>query len=245
MIIVYFVLGLVIGSFLNVCIDRLPRKESILSPPSRCTACGQQLRPLDLIPVVSFLLLRGRCRYCTAPLPWRLPVVELGTGLLFAFLWYHLGPSVQLLLLTAYASILVVVLFIDLEHRLVLNVVSYPAIVLALVAAPFTPNQTILRLLLGGLVGFVIFLIIALVYPGGMGMGDVKLATFLGLVTGFPQVIIFIYISFIIGGLVALGLLVTRLKKRKDPIPFAPFLVIGGFTTMVYGQEILRWFLAR
>ncbi len=245
MIIVYFGLGLVIGSFLNVCIDRLPRKESILSPPSHCTACGQQLKPLDLVPVVSFLLLRGRCRYCTAPLPWRLPAVELGTGLLFAFLWYRLGPSVQLLLLTTYTSILLMVLFIDLEHRLVLNVVSYPAIVLALVAAPFTPNQTILRLLLGGLVGFVIFLIIALVYPGGMGMGDVKLATFLGLVTGFPQVIIFIYISFIVGGLVALGLLVTRLKKRKDPIPFAPFLVIGGFMTLVYGQEILRWFLAR
>ena len=237
------ILGLAMGSFLNLCIDRLPQGESIISPSSHCASCGHPLSALDLIPLLSYLLLRGRCRYCGAPIPWRLPLVEMATGLLFALLWHRYGPTSQLTLATIYTCILIIVFFVDLEHRLVLNQVIYPAITLALLVAPFTPNHSARGLLLGGLVGFALLFLIALIRPAGMGMGDVKLATFIGLVVGFPSILIALFLSFVAGGLVAGWLLLSGVKGRKDPVPFAPFLVAGGMVAMLYGKEILDWYL--
>ena len=243
MVLLYALLGLAISSFLNVCIDRLPERSSIVSPPSHCPACGRRLAPFDLIPLLSYLLLRGRCRYCEAPIPRRVLLVEAMTGLLFVLLWYHYCLSLQLLLATLYTCFFIVVFFIDLEHHLVLNRVIYPAIVLALLAMPFTPNQNAAKLLTGGALGFGILFLIAFIYPAGMGMGDVKLATFIGLVVGFPAVFAALLISFVAGGLVGGGLLLTGLKGRKDPIPFAPFLVAGGMMTMLYGDQIIDWYV--
>jgi len=231
------------GSFLNLCIDRLPQGESIISPSSHCASCGHPLSALDLIPVLSYLLLRGRCRYCGAPIPWRLPLVEMTTGLLFALLWHRYGPTSQLALATIYTCILIIVFFVDLEHRLVLNQVIYPAITLALLAAPFTPNHSARGLLLGGLVGFALLFLIALIRPAGMGMGDVKLATFIGLIVGFPSILIALFLSFVSGGLVGGWLLLSGVKGRRDPVPFAPLLVAGGMVAMLYGKEILDWYL--
>jgi leader peptidase (prepilin peptidase)/N-methyltransferase len=251
MVLLYALLGLVVSSFLNVCIDRLPERVSIVSPPSHCPVCGRRLAPLDLIPLLSYLLLRGRCRYCGAPIPRRVLLVEAMTGLLFALLFYHYGFSLQqdqgkflaLLLTTLYTCFFIVILFIDLEHHLVLNRVIYPAIVVALLAIPITPNHDVVKLLAGGAIGFGLLFIIAYIYPAGMGMGDVKLATFIGLAVGFPAVFVALLISFVVGGLVGGGLLLTGLKGRKDPIPFAPFLVAGGMVAMLYGQQVIDWYL--
>ncbi|MBM4466660.1 MAG: prepilin peptidase [Chloroflexi bacterium] len=235
-------MGLVVSSFLNVCIDRLPEGESIVSPPSHCPYCGRRLAPLDLIPLLSYILLRGRCRYCGAPIPRRVLVVEATTGLLFALLWYRYGLSLRLLLATLYTCLFIVIFVVDLEHRLVLNRVIYPAIAVALLAVPFTPHHQVVELLAGGALGFGLLFLVALVYPAGMGMGDVKLATFIGLVVGFPSVFVALLISFVAGGLAGGSLLVSGLKGRKDPIPFAPFLVTGGMVAMLYGKEILDWY---
>jgi leader peptidase (prepilin peptidase)/N-methyltransferase len=251
MILLYALLGLVVSSFLNVCIDRLPERVSIVSPPSHCPVCGRRLAPLDLIPLLSYLLLKGRCRYCGAPISRRVLLVEAMTGLLFALLFYHCGFSLQqdqdkflgLLLATLYTCFFIVIFFIDLEHHLVLNRVIYPAIVVALLAIPITPNHDVVKLLAGGAIGFGLLFIIVYVYPAGMGMGDVKLATFIGLVVGFPAVFVALLISFVAGGLVGGGLLLTGLKGRKDPIPFAPFLVAGGMVAMLYGQQVIDWYL--
>jgi len=243
MILLYALLGLVVSSFLNVCIDRLPEGESIVSPPSHCPSCGRRLAPFDLIPLLSYVLLRGRCRYCRAPIPRRVLVVESTTGLLFALLWYRYGFSLWLLLATLYTCFFIVIFFIDLEHHLVLNRVIYPAIVVALLVIPFAPGHSARELLLGGLIGFALLFLITFIYPAGMGMGDVKLATFIGLIVGFPSVFVAFLISFVAGGLVGGGLLLTGLKGRKDPIPFAPFLVAGGMVAMLYGEEILDWYL--
>jgi len=243
MVLLYALLGLAVSSFLNVCIDRLPERGSIVSPPSHCPACGRRLAPFDLIPLLSFVLLRGRCRYCGAPIPRRVLLVESTTGLLFALLWYRYGFSLWLLLATLYACFFIVIFFIDLEHHLVLNRAIYPAIVVALLLIPFAPGHSAKELLLGGLIGFALLFLIASIYPAGMGMGDVKLATFIGLVVGFPSVFVALLFSFVAGGLVGGGLLLTGLKGRKDPIPFAPFLAAGGMVAMLYGKEIMDWYL--
>jgi leader peptidase (prepilin peptidase)/N-methyltransferase len=248
MVLLYALLGLAVSSFLNVCIDRLPERESIVSPPSHCPACGRRLAPFDLIPLLSYILLRGRCRYCGAPIPRRVLVVESTTGLLFVLLGYRYGFSPAeglppLLLATLYTCFFIVIFFIDLEHHLVLNQVIYPAIVIALLFIPFAPGYSAKELLLGGLIGFALLFLIAFVYPAGMGMGDVKLATFVGLVVGFPSIFAALLFSFVAGGLVGGGLLLTGLKGRKDPIPFAPFLVAGGMVAMLYGKEIIDWYL--
>lgn len=243
MVLLYALLGLAVSSFLNVCIDRLPERGSIVSPPSHCPACGRRLAPFDLIPLLSYILLRGRCRYCGAPIPRRVLLVESTTGLLFALFWYRYGFSLWLLLGTLYACFFIVIFFIDLEHHLVLNRVMYPAIVVALLLIPFARGHSAKELLLGGLIGFALLFLIASIYPAGMGMGDVKLATFIGLVVGFPSVFVALLFSFVAGGLVGGGLLLTGLKGRKDPIPFAPFLAAGGMVAMLYGKEIIDWYL--
>ncbi len=243
MVLLYALLGLVVSSFLNVCIDRLPEGGSIVSPPSHCPACGRRLTPLDLIPLLSYLFLRGRCRYCGAPIPRRVLLVEAMTGLLFVLLWYRYGLSFWLLLATLYTCFFIVIFFIDLEHQLVLNRVIYPAILVALLAIPITPNHDAVKLLAGGALGFALLFLIAFIYPAGMGMGDVKLATFIGLIVGFPAVFVALLISFVAGGLIGGGLLLTGLKGRKDPIPFAPFLVTGGMVVMLYGQQIIDWYV--
>jgi leader peptidase (prepilin peptidase)/N-methyltransferase len=242
MVLLYALVGLAISSFLNVCIDRLPERASIVSPPSHCPACGRRLAPFDLIPLLSYLLLRGRCRNCGAPIPWRVLLVEVMTGLLFVSLWYRYGYSLLLLLATLYTCFFIVIFFIDLEHHLVLNRVIYPAIIVALLAIPITPDHDVVRLAGGGAIGFGLLFLIAFIYPAGMGMGDVKLATFIGLIVGFPAIFAALLISFVTGGLLGGGLLLTGLKGRKDPITFAPFLVAGGMAAMLYGQQIMGWY---
>ena len=240
MSVLLFLLGLATGSFLNLCIDRLPKRESIMRPPSHCDVCQHKLRPLDLVPLVSYLYLKGRCRYCGVKIHYRVPLVEAMTGLIFVLLWNQYGFSIELPLAMLFACLFIVIIVIDLEHRLILNRVVYPAIALAFLVIILTPNYRIISAVIGGVTGAGILLLLALIFPGGMGMGDVKLAALIGLLVGFPQVLIALLICFVLGGAVAGGLLLARLKGRKDPVPLAPFLTAGLITTVFYGEEIIR-----
>ena len=243
--IAFILLGVAIGSFLNLGIDRLPKGESILSPSSNCDSCGRKLTLLDLIPILSFLVLRGKCRYCKASIPIRSLFVELGTGTLFGLIWLKYPESATAIAVASYSAFLILILTIDLEHHKVLNRLTYPAISLALIAAPFTPGRSLGDLILGGAIGFGILFVVALICPAGMGMGDVKLAAFIGLAVGYPGILLTMFLSFVIGGLISGALLAARLIGRRDPIAFAPFLAAGAITTMLYGEQILRWWSER
>jgi leader peptidase (prepilin peptidase)/N-methyltransferase len=243
--VLYPLLGLVLGSFLNLCIDRLPRGESILTTHSHCDACGHTLGPLDLVPVLSYLALRGRCRYCGARVSLRSPLVELGTAALFALVWLRFSTSLQGVLVALYGCLLIPILVIDLEHHRVLNKLSYPAIGLALAAAVIAPGRSPWEMLAGGGLGFGLFLLLAVVYPAGMGMGDVKLAAFIGLAVGTPQVLLALFLAFLFGGALSGILVLVKAIGRRDPIAFAPFLAAGAMTTLFFGDQILGWWMAR
>ncbi len=252
---VFTLLGLFIGSFLNVCIDRLPQGQSIINPPSHCSACNHKLSVLDLVPLFSYLWLRGRCRYCHAHIPPRLPVVEGMTGLLFAFLSWKFGLGLELGISLIYACLLIVIFVIDLENQLVLDKVIYPGMALALAFSFFWPGlggiislpgeaiSKVVSSLVGGALGLAAMALPFIIYRRGMGMGDIKLGALVGLMTGFPLVIVAVLLSWITGGLVGAVLLTFKIKKRKDPIPFAPFLATSAMVTLLGGQVIWQWYL--
>jgi leader peptidase (prepilin peptidase)/N-methyltransferase len=251
--------GIAVGSFLNVCIDRLPLNKSLVHLPSHCDSCHHRLSVLDLIPVVSYLWLRGRCRYCNARIPLRVPLVEILEGVLFLLAFWRFGLTYQFGITAFWCCVFVVVIFIDWEHKLILNKVTYPAAVVALVILgidSLTPGSLILGNLsfwpmdkpsilsgvIAGAIGLAFFLIIALINPRGMGMGDVKLVGLIGLVTGFPLVIVALLIGILIGGLAAIVLLSLGLKGRKDIIPYGTFLAIGPIVTLLWGMSIFHWY---
>jgi leader peptidase (prepilin peptidase) / N-methyltransferase len=242
----FTVLGLEIGSFLNVCIDRLPVGHSIVTPPSHCDACGRRLSPGDLIPVFSYLRTGGKCSYCGAVIPRRVLLVEIITGALFALLFWKYGLTVIFGITVFYGCVFLVLFFIDLETKLILNVIVYPMMPAALLISSLYPQPALSQFtsaLIGGAAGFILFLIIALVSRGGMGFGDVKLAGLIGLAVGFPNIFTAIMLAILSGGLVAVVLLVFKIKKRKEGVPFGPFLAAGAMLTLLYGKDILGWYL--
>lgn len=256
--VIFTLLGIAIGSFLNVCIDRLPAHQSLVSPPSRCDGCGRRLRLLDLIPIVSYLWLRGRCRYCRAPIPRRVLLVEVLGGAVFFLAFWRFGISPQFGVTAFWSAVFLVIIFIDWEHQLILNVITYPAMVVALVilgadsAWPgagiltnleLVPQPGILSGLIGGGIGFVFFLIVFLIAPRGIGIGDIKLAGLIGLVTGIPLLIVGLLTGILLGGIVAVFLILFRLKGRKDVIPYGTFLGIGPIVAMLWGADIYQWYL--
>ena len=250
LIFLFALLGLAIGSFLNVCIDRLPQNKSIVLPPSHCEACQHKLAAKDNIPMFSYLRLRGRCRYCQASIPRRIFWVELATGLIFALLCWHYGLSVELGVMIFYACLFIIIFAIDLEQGLILNKVVYPGMVVALLLAlypwPWLTESMVMRVAyaaLGGGIGFAIFLLIAIVSRGVMGLGDVKLESLIGLATGFPLDFVAIIMGAILGGIVAVALVIAKRRKRRETIPFGPFLALAAMVTLLWGSNILSWYL--
>ncbi len=247
MIVVFILLGAAVGSFLNVCIDRLPAGQSLVRPPSHCVGCGRRLTPLDLIPVISYLWLRGHCRYCGAAVPIRLFLVELATAIIFALLWWKFGFTPEIFIAIFYSCLFLVILVIDLEHSLILNKVVYPAAVISLGLAPLNLapgiiDPGIISALIGGAAGLAILLLPTVVWRGSMGWGDVKMAGLIGLVTGLPHVFVALVIAIIGGGLVAGVLLLLKVKGRKEGIPFGPFLSLGALATIFWGTAIYQWY---
>jgi leader peptidase (prepilin peptidase)/N-methyltransferase len=262
--ILFTMAGLSIGSFLNVCIDRLPAKKSLVYPPSHCDACQKPLSIADNIPLVSYLSLRGRCRYCGAMIPRRVLLVEAITGLLFLliswrFILSPVSPEYVPFVLTCFWScVFLVVIFIDQEHQLILNRVTYPAAIIALLILAadsifpdagileklkLVPQPGILSGLIAGAIGFVFFVVVFLINPRGLGIGDIKLVTLIGLVTGFPLVLVALFFGIVIGGIVAIILLIFRKKGRKDVMPYGVFLAIGPIVALLWGNGIIDWYL--
>jgi leader peptidase (prepilin peptidase)/N-methyltransferase len=251
--ILFTLVGIAVGSFLNVCIDRLPSRKSLISPPSHCDACQRQLGLLDLIPVFSYLILGGRCRYCGARIPIRVFIVEFITGILFLLAYWQYGLSAQFGVTAFWCCVFIVIIFIDMEHKLILNIITYPAIVIAIVLLAvhtyvsgvtlMPPEATLINGLISSAVLFAIFYLVILIMPGGMGEGDAKLVALIGLVSGFPLVVFAMMIGIIIGGIVAIILLATRKKGRKDVISYGTFLGIGPIVALIFATHIINWYL--
>ena len=242
LVLAVFVLGLLLGSFLNVCIYRLHRGESLITPPSRCPACGRRLRAGELIPVVSYLLQGRRCRGCSTPLHWRYPLVELLTGLLYVALYLYY-PGVDFFLQAFLYSVLLVIAFIDLEHQIIPNRLVLLLGAFALLVQLLRPALPWGSALWGVLAGGGFLFLLAVVSRGGMGGGDVKLMAALGFWYGWQLTLLLLFLAFLLGGLTGIILLATGRKKRKDPVPFGPFLVLGAFIAGLWGEQILRWYL--
>ena len=244
--------GLVIGSFLNVVAYRVPLGRSVVSPPSACPECRHQIRWKDNIPVLSWLLLRGRCRDCNTKISARYPLVEASTGGLFAATYLVIGPAWVLGAYLLFVATTVVLVLTDLDHKRIPNRILYPATAAALVlltagAGADGSIGSMPRALAGGGIYFGVLLVIALLARGGFGMGDVKLAFLLGTFLAFQSWDTLwsgIFLASLIGGLVSLFLLITKKKGRKDAIPFGPPLILGAWVALVWGQQLVDWYLS-
>jgi len=231
--------GAVIGSFLNVVIHRLPRHESLVSPPSRCPQCETPVKPYDNVPVVSWLVLRGRCRHCGAPISPRYPVVELLTALVFAAVVLVRGFDDDLVLELPFVAALIALAGIDLDHKLLPNRIVYPMAAYGVVATLLVDRGDLVEHLVAGAGAFAFLLAAALAYPRGMGMGDVKLAGTMGLYLGVA-VIPALLTAFLTGSIVGVGILVREgAAARKKAVPFGVFLAIGGIVGVLAGAELV------
>ena len=240
------VFGLLVGSFLNVVIARVPEGRSVWAPRSACPRCGALIAWYDNIPLVSFLVLRGRCRGCRAGIPWRYPIVEAATGGAFALAYVLLGPTPEFLVAAVLLGALIAITAIDLRHQIIPDVISLPGIVVGFVANSLLPGGVgWLDSLIGIAVGGGIFLVIILVSGGGMGGGDMKLGAMLGAFLGWKLGLLALLLGVLAGGAVAVVLLLLGRKGRKDAIPFGPYLALGGAVALLWGDQVLTWYLSR
>ena len=247
------VLGLLIGSFLNVVIYRVPRGESVVHPGSRCPGCGKEIRPWDNIPVLSWLLLRGRCRNCGERISVRYPLVELLTGLMFLAVLVWSGVTWQLPAYLYLAAIGVALSAIDLDTKRLPNQIVLPSYVVALVlfllpAAIDGEWSSYLRAALAGAALFAFYFLLAFIYPAGMGFGDVKLAGVIGIYLGWVSwgiVVIGGFAAFLLGAVVGIGVIVFGKGGRKTKVPFGPFMIVGTFLALFFGQPLVDWYVSR
>jgi leader peptidase (prepilin peptidase) / N-methyltransferase len=233
------VFGAVLGSFLNVVIHRLPRGESLASPGSRCPRCGAPVKPYDNVPVISWLVLRGRCRHCGAPISARYPIVELLTALVFAAVVAVRGFDNDLFLELPFVAALIALAGIDLDHRLLPNKIVYPMAAYGVVATLLVEREDLVEHLIAGAGAFAFLLAALLAYPRGMGMGDVKLAGAMGLYLGL-SVIPALLTAFLTGSVVGLAIIAREgASARKKAVPFGVFLAIGGIVGVLVGPDLV------
>jgi leader peptidase (prepilin peptidase)/N-methyltransferase len=238
-----FAFGLIIGSFCNVVIYRLPLGQSIVTPASQCRSCRSFIRPWQNIPLLSYVLLRGRCRFCQEPISPRYPIVESISGLLFVLLYLKLGLSMTFVAYALLTSTLLIIALIDLDYKIIPNTITIPGmavgIFLSLGILPITPLASVLGLAISG----AIFYLIAFVSKGGMGGGDIKLIAMIGSFLGLQGGLFTIFSSALSGSIVGLALMLMHKRKRKDQIPFGPFLSFGAILFMLLGENIIQWYI--
>ncbi len=243
--------GLVIGSFLNVVIWRVPRGESVVTPPSHCPGCGHEVRPRDNIPVVSWLLLRGRCRDCGTGISVRYPLVEAGTAVVFAVLTLAIGFEPELPAFLYLGAIGVALAMIDIDVKRLPNAIVLPSYLVAgalltVAAAVDGRWEDLLRAGLGMVALYAFYFLLALVYPAGMGFGDVKLAGVLGIYLGWlgwAEVVTGGFLGFLFGGVVGGGLVLVRRAGRKSKLPFGPFMLAGALVAILWGGALADLYL--
>jgi len=238
-----FIIGIIIGSFLNVVIYRLPKNKSIVSPPSSCGSCGHRLSALDLVPVVSYIFLEGKCRHCGERISIRYPLVELLTGGLFALLFWRFGLSFDFVRFAVLSCILVSAAFIDIDHRIIPDKLNLFGIVTGLVFIFLPDSLTIKNALLGLVVGGGLLLLVAVISRGAMGGGDIKLFAVIGLFLGLEKTIVALFLTFLLGGIAGIILVATKIKSRKDYIPFGPFIGIGAFIAIMWYNQLIIYYL--
>jgi leader peptidase (prepilin peptidase)/N-methyltransferase len=243
-----FVFGCVIGSFLNVCIARLPQGRSIVRPPSACPHCETPIAWYDNIPLVSFAALRARCRHCGAPISWRYPLVEGMAGLLGALLMWRCGPGVSLAVYSLLAAALIVITFIDIDHQIIPNEISLPGIAAGFLLSFVNPDVGWIDSALGIVVGGGFLLLVILVYwlvtkREGMGGGDVKLLAMIGAFLGLGGVWVTVVVASVVGTIVGLIVMIRRGDTTRMPIVFGPFLSLGAVTYVLIGARCLARYL--
>ena len=250
-----FFFGAIVGSFLNVCICRMPKEESVVSPPSHCPHCNYQIRWYDNIPLVSYLILRGKCRGCGSRISLQYPLVELLNGILTVALYLRFDPlqnstrAFAFFVLFLFCSSLVVITFIDLDHQIIPDEISLTGIVIGLLCSFFLPWLGWLNSLLGILLGGGSLLLVAYSYQWltgkeGMGGGDIKLLAMMGAFLGWKAVPFIIFASSLVGSLIGVALILIRKKDSKLAIPFGPFLAFGALLYIFCGRQLIHWYLS-
>lgn len=245
--VVIFIYGLLIGSFLNVCIYRIPRNESIAFPSSHCPKCGISLSWYDNIPLLSFMVLQGKCRYCKASIAKQYPIVEFLNAIIYLIFYDFYGLSLEFIFYITIASILIIITFIDLKEMIIPDILVIIIFILSVLYKllnyfVYGVPLEILNSLGGFILAGGIFLVIVILSKGGMGGGDVTLISSLGFILGIKYVLLNIFLSFILGAIISIILLISGIKSRKDPIPFGPFIVAASFITVLWGEGILKWY---
>ncbi len=241
-LVLIFLTGICLGSFLNVCICRVPKGESIISPPSHCPKCLKTLGVLDLVPLLGYLVLGGKCRYCKSKISWQYPIVELLMGILLVLIIVKYDITVEALKYSVFFSLLVVASVIDLELKIIPDKVNIAGLVMA-VPFLFQSKDIFLSGLLGFLIGGLLLLLIAVVSRGGMGGGDIKLAAVIGLYLGWKLMLVALFIAFVLGALIGGLLLLTKRKKMGEAVPFGPYLATGSIVGALMGEEMITWYL--
>jgi len=239
--IIIIIFALLFGSFLNVAIYRIPRRESVVWPGSHCPVCGSSLKALDLIPVLSYLCLGGRCRYCQSKISLRYPLIEILTAVSFLMVYVKWGISMNTLAGWIFTSILIIVSFTDINEGIIPDRVTYPGIIMGLCLSPFTLG--IKSAALGSVAFAGIFLVTAVISRGGMGGGDIKLAGVIGAFLGLAGSITTLIISSLAGGVWALVLIFQRKANRKTAIRFGPFMAVSAWLVWLYGAQILDFYI--
>lgn len=245
-----FVFGLLIGSFLNVCIYRIPRGESIAYPASHCTSCGSDIKSYDLIPVLSWIILRGKCRNCSEKISMRYALVELTTAILYLLTYLQYGVSIELARVIILIPFLIVIAMIDYDTMDVYTTTTWFAIAMGfvLLGLNFYLGQEVATYIYGGLLGagtivFIILVSKLILGTEGMGWGDAEICGLCGLFLGFKLTLVMMFFSFIIGGAIGVYLLKFKKKKGRSEMPFGPSIIMAAFLIIIYGDKILNWYL--
>lgn len=239
----FFIYGLVFGSFFNVVGLRVPKRESIVRPPSHCTVCNRNLTIKDLVPVFSYVFLKGKCRGCGTKIHWVYPVMELATGLLFAFAYYQLGFTLELVVALLFISLLVIITVSDIAYMLIPDKILLFFLIPLIVLRVFEPLSPWWDSIVGAVVGFGVLFLIAIVSKGGMGGGDIKLFFVIGLVLGWVPTLLTLFLASIIGTVIGVISLKRTKQGRKTPIPFGPSIAIAAIIAYFYGESLVDWYV--
>ena len=239
--------GLLIGSFLNVCIYRMPRDKSIAFPPSHCPNCNTNLKWYNLIPVLSFMVQRGKCGYCREKISLQYPIVELLNAITYLFIYLKFGLTLEFFFYAIIFSILIIIALIDLKEMiisdvLVVLILGITTIYKILSYILYNKSPQLLNSIGGLVLSSLLFGIIILISQGGMGGGDLTLIGSLGFILGTKKIFLTIFLSFILGAIISVFLLITKIKGRKDPIPFGPFIILGFFIAVFWGEGLISWY---
>lgn len=247
-VVIVFMFGLCVGSFMNVCIYRLPTSTSIADPPrSMCPSCSSLIKFYDNIPVFSYLWLKGRCRYCNAPISFRYLVVEVLSGIAALSVLFRFGLTLEGLVYFIFIASLLVITFIDIDHRIIPDIITLPGIPIGLVASFALPKVTLLSSVLGLLAGGGSLWGVAWAYhritgKDGMGGGDIKLLAMIGTIVGWQGVIFTIFVSSAVGTIIGMTVMLVKGKNMKFAVPFGPFLAIGAMAYLFFGERIIFWY---